>query len=197
MKILKYLLIGTGFILISALITAALVRKEYGVEKEIIINRPRAEVFNYVKLLKNQEQYSVWNEMDPLSKRTYTGTDGTIGFIATWDSKNKNVGKGEQEITRILEGERIDLALRFKEPFQSDDKAYLITEDALDGKTRVKWGFRGRLNYPMNLFLVFMDMENMLGNDFQKGLEKMKLQLETVGEPLNLNVNPENISDAP
>lgn len=111
-------------------------------------------------------------------KKTYKGTDGTVGFVSAWESTNKNVGKGEQEITSIKEGDRIDMKLRFKEPFEAEDDAYMVTESAGENQTRVKWGFKGRMAWPMNLMLLCMDMEGMLGKDLQGGLDKLKTTLE-------------------
>ncbi|TCC96993.1 SRPBCC family protein [Pedobacter hiemivivus] len=178
MKILKGLLFLVVGIVILALLVALFVKKDYAVEREVTINKPVAVVFDYIKHIKNQDQYSVWNRLDPASKKTYTGTDGTVGFISGWESTNKNVGKGEQEITSITEGDRIDMKLRFKEPFEAEDEAYMATESMGENQTKVKWGFKGRMAYPMNLMLLFMDMEGMLGKDLQGGLDTLKTTLE-------------------
>lgn len=69
-----------------------------------------------MKLLKNQDNFRVWFSKDPAIKKTFSGTDGTVGAVAGWDSKNQNVGVGEQEIKKIVKGERIDSELRFKVP---------------------------------------------------------------------------------
>ena len=68
------------------MIAAIFVKREYSVEREVVINKPKQEVFEYVKLLKNQDNYSKWAMMDPKMKKEYTGTDGTVGFISAWDS---------------------------------------------------------------------------------------------------------------
>jgi uncharacterized membrane protein len=108
MKILKKLGIGILAIVAILLIVAFFIKKEYAVEQEITINKPLADVFAYVRNIKNQNYYSVWNLKDPNSKMDYKGTDGTVGFIASWDSKNDEVGQGEQEIKSIVEGSRIE-----------------------------------------------------------------------------------------
>lgn len=178
MKILKGLLLLIVGIVILALVVALFVKKDYAVEREVTINKPIAVVFDYIKHIKNQDQYSVWNRLDPASKKTYTGTDGTVGFISAWESTNKNVGKGEQEITKITESDRIDMKLRFKEPFEAEDEAYMTTQALSESQTKVKWGFKGRMAYPMNIMLLFMDMEGMLGKDLQGGLDTLKTTLE-------------------
>ena len=178
MKILKKVLIAIVGIIALALVIALFVKKEYAVEREVIINKPKTEIFEYIKLLKNQDNFSVWAMMDPSMTKTYTGTDGTIGFVSAWDSQNKNVGKGEQEIKKITEGERIDFELRFIKPFEATDYAYMGTESLGDGQTKVKWGFNGKMNYPMNLLLLCMNMDEMLGKDLEGGLNNLKTTLE-------------------
>jgi hypothetical protein len=174
MKILKIILIGIVSIIALALIVALFVKKEYAVEREVVIHKPKDEVFNYIKYLKNQDNFSVWAKMDPNMKKEFKGTDGTIGFVSSWDSQEKNVGKGEQEIKGIKEGERIDYELRFIKPFEATDYAYLVTENAGDAETKVKWGFNGKFNYPMNLMQLCMNMDAMLGKDLQQGLDNLK-----------------------
>jgi hypothetical protein len=178
MKILKKIGIGLLALIALVLIIGLFVKKEYGVEREIVINKPKTEVFNYIKFLKNQDNYSVWSRMDPAMEKSFTGTDGSVGAVASWKSKMDNVGEGEQEIKKIDEGNRIDFELRFKVPFEATDNAYMITEEVSPTQTKVKWGFNGKMNYPMNLMLLCMDMEGMLGNDLAKGLSDLKVILE-------------------
>ncbi|MBL0047856.1 MAG: SRPBCC family protein [Bacteroidetes bacterium] len=178
MKILKKIGIALLAIIAIALITAAFTRKDYAVEREIVINKPNAEVFNYVKNLKNQNYFSKWNMTDPNAKMDYKGTDGTVGFIASWDSQNDQVGTGEQEIMSIVEGSRMDVELRFTKPFVATDKGYFITQAEGDNQTKVKWGFKGKMDYPMNLMLLLMNMEEMIGNDMATSLGNLKVLLE-------------------
>jgi len=178
MKILKGVLLVLVILIGLILITALFVNKTYSVEREITINQPENEVFDYIKLLKNQNNFSKWSTMDPGMKQSFRGTDGMEGFVSAWESDMKDVGKGEQTIVNISEGERIDYDLHFIEPFESRAQAYMITDNVSDSATLVKWGFESKLNYPMNLMLLFMDMEEMLGNDFATGLSNLKEILE-------------------
>ncbi|GAB1396997.1 MAG TPA: SRPBCC family protein [Saprospiraceae bacterium] len=178
MNILKKILIAIAMLIAAVLLAALFIKKDYAVEKQIVINKPKQTVFDYIKLLKNQDNYSKWAMMDPNMTKTYRGTDGTVGFVSAWDSKQENVGAGEQEIKKIIEGERIDLALRFTKPFEAHDDAYLVTEAVNDSTTNVKWGFTGAFPYPMNVMNLFMDMEKAVGGDLQTGLENLKKVLE-------------------
>ncbi len=178
MNILFTILIVLLAIIVAILTTALFTKKIYGVTCSIVINKPLNEVFGYVKMLKNQHDYSKWGKIDPDMEKIYTATDGTVGFISGWSSKNKNAGVGEQEITAIEEGKRIDYDLRFKEPFESNAKSFMTTEKVGDKATKVTWGFSGQMKYPLNFFLLIMNMEKMLGNDFQTGLNNLKVILE-------------------
>ncbi|RIJ42120.1 SRPBCC family protein [Pontibacter oryzae] len=178
MKVLKTTLIVVAILVAVPLLVALFVDQDYAVEREIVINKPKQEVFNYVKLLRNQDNYSTWATRDPNMKKTYSGTDGTVGFVSAWESDNEEVGKGEQEIKNIVDGDRIDFELRFYEPFEATEPAYMVTEQVSDSETKVKWGFNGHMDYPMNLMLAFMDMEEAIGNDLQTGLDNLKIQLE-------------------
>lgn len=178
MKIIKGILFTILGIIALALIVALFMPKQYAVEREVVINQPKDTVFNYVKYLKNQDNFSVWSKTDPNMKKTFTGVDGTIGAIAAWESDNEEVGVGEQEIINIAEGKQIDFELRFKVPFESTAKAYMITEVISPNETKTKWGFKGAMDYPMNLMLPILQMEKLIGNDLQTGLENLKIILE-------------------
>jgi len=177
MKILKKILIGIVGLIALILIVAIFVKKDYSVEREIVIDKPQPEVFDYVKYLKNQDNFSVWAKRDPNMKKEYVGTDATPGFTSKWDSENDHVGKGEQEI-KAIKGDTIFYELRFIKPFESTSPAYMIAQSASAAQTKVKWGFHGHMNYPMNIMLLCMDMNEMIGKDFQTGLENLKGILE-------------------
>lgn len=178
MKALKKILFGIVGIIVLLLIIALFVKKDYAVQREIVVNKPKQQVFDYIKYLKNQNDYSKWGGMDPNMKKEFTGTDGTVGFVSAWDSENDDVGKGEQEIKKIEEGNRIDYELRFIKPFKSTSDAYMVTESTSENTTKVKWGFSGKWDYPMNIMGLFMDMDKAVGSDFQTGLENLKRIME-------------------
>lgn len=159
-------------------IIALFTKKEYVVHRETVINRPRQEVFDYIRHLKNQDNYSKWNTLDPHAKKGYSGTDGAVGFIASWDSDNKKVGKGEQEIVNIVEGEKIDVKLHFIKPFEGTGLSTMSTEAVTPGHTRVRWHMTGRMNYPTNFMLLIMNMDKMLGADLHTNLSNLKKVLE-------------------
>ena len=165
-------------LIVLLLIIALFTKKEYSIAREIAIDQPVQRVFDYIRLLKNQDNYSVWNKLDPAMKKTYSGTDGTVGFMYAWDSTNKQAGKGEQAITAIKERERISMDLHFIKPFEGRASAYIATLPVAPAQTTVKWGIDSKMNYPMNIMLLFMNMENMLGKDLEAGLVNLKNIME-------------------
>ena len=178
MKIVKIIVIVIVVIVAIPLIAALFVNGEYSVERETIVKKPKQVVFDYVKHIKNQNNYSVWNMKDPNAKMDYKGDDGTVGFVSSWQSENKEVGWGEQEIKKITEGSRVDMELRFTKPMTMTDNAYMVTEAVDSTQTKVKWGFFGKSPYPMNLMCLLMDMDKMVGPDLEKGLDNMKTIVE-------------------
>jgi hypothetical protein len=175
MKILKRILIILAAIIAIPLLIAVFVKRDYSVEREITVNRPRNEVFDYIKYIRNQNKFSVWATMDPNMKQEFRGTDGTVGFVSAWDSPESGVGTGEQEIVGIQEGEKVDYELRFIKPFESKAKAYMSTEGQ-GQQTVVRWGFMGHSDYPFNFMNLFMG--SMIGKDLEKGLVNLKNIME-------------------
>lgn len=157
------------------LLLALFVKKEYSIERQITINKTKQEVFDYVKFLRNQEHYSKWVMADPVMKKNFKGTDGTVGFVYAWDG-NKKAGKGEQEIKRLRDGESVDVELRFEKPFAGVATAFLTTSTAQAGQTVVKWGMNGSSVFPMNAMNPFVI--GMLGKDLEQSLFNLKTNLE-------------------
>ena len=114
--------------------------------------------------------------MDPNVKLTYTGTDGTVGFKAAWKSDVKDVGVGEQEITRIVPGERYDVELRFEKPFKATNQAYTTTIPVDANRTKVTTVFNGKNAIPMNLMSAMI--RKMLLKDMNQNMLNLKKELE-------------------
>lgn len=164
-------------ILILIIILGLIAPKTYNVFRTIIISKPRSEVFNYIKYLKKQDEWSPWARKDPNMEKKFTGTDGEIGAVSYWNG-NKEVGEGEQEITEIVEGKRIEGKLRFLKPWKSTSDCYLDLEDVASDSTRVTRGFSGKNKFPMNIMMLFMSMDKMVGKDFEEGLQNLKVNME-------------------
>ncbi|WP_350285491.1 SRPBCC family protein [uncultured Croceitalea sp.] len=165
-----------GLILLIAIL-ALLAPKTYDVSRSIEISKPKNEVFQYLRFLKNQDKWSPWNKKDPDMKKEFRGTDGEVGSVSYWLG-NKDVGEGEQEITKIVDGERVESELRFLKPWKSTSDAYMTTEETTNGGTKVTWGFSGKNKFPTSIFMLFMNMDKAVGGDFEEGLSSLKALVE-------------------
>jgi Polyketide cyclase / dehydrase and lipid transport len=178
MKILKRVLLGLLLLVAAIFITGLFTTKDYKVARNIEINKPKAQVFDYLRLLKNQVNWDAWAKMDPNCKRTFTGDDGQVGFISAWDGNPENVGTGQQKIVAIEEGNKIDYELKFIKPFESVSPVIISTQAVSDSITNISWTMSGHMAYPSNIMLLFMNMEKKLGADFEIGLKNLKGILE-------------------
>jgi uncharacterized membrane protein len=178
MKILKNLGLVVLAALTLVLIAGLFVKTDYTISKQININKPNDSVFNYIKNLKNQDNYSVWNRKDPKSLKTFSGQDATVGFKSSWDSQDPNIGAGTQEIIKIIENQRLEMDISFKRPMESVATAFMATEKVNENSTKVTWSFSEKFNYPINALMPLIGVEKMLGNDMQKSLDDLKIILE-------------------
>jgi hypothetical protein len=172
--LITILLIAAGIIALL-LIIALFMRKEYYVRREIIINAPRQQVFDFLKLLKNQDKFNKWATAGSDRKREYRGTDGTVGFIYAWKG-DKNAGEGEKEIRNIIEGKKIETEIRFVKPMKVTAYANMELESLSDNQTKVYLSNGGKLKYPLNLMIPMA--EKNFSRDMDVSLSSLKNILE-------------------
>ncbi|KIC93576.1 SRPBCC family protein [Flavihumibacter solisilvae] len=161
---------------------ALFTRRNYSIERSVLISRPVGEVFQYLRLLKNQDNYNKWVMIDPAMKKHFTGVDGSEGFIYRWDGYNK-AGAGEQEIKSIVTDSSIKTEVRFSRPFKGVAKSLLETGSFdtppdTSGTTIVKWTFSSELKYPANILLLLKLIEKTLSRDLEVSLANLKSNLE-------------------
>ena len=175
MNILITILLVVAGIIALLLIIALFMKREHYVKREIIINAPRQKVFDYVKLLKNQDQFNKHAMADPDRKEEFKGTDGTVGFIYSW-SGDKSAGQGEKEIKNIIEGKRIETEIRFVKPMTATASTIMETGSLSDNQTNVTWSNAGTLKYPINIMIPMM--EKHVVKDMDISLSTLKNILE-------------------
>ena len=175
MNILFTILLVIAGIIALLLIIALFTKKEYNIHREIIINSPLQKVFDYIKQLKNWDNFNKWAMADPNMKREFTGTDGTVGFIYAWNG-NKKAGEGEKEIKAIAEGKTFEWEIRFVRPFTLIGYTNMGTESVSDNQTKVTLSNASTLKYPMNIMILMV--EKMLPKDMDISLSNLKNILE-------------------
>ena len=172
--IIAILLIVAGTIALVLIIALLMKRKHY-VRREMIIHAPRQKVFDYLKFLKNQEQFNSGAMEDADRKKELNGTDGTVGYIYSW-SGNKNAGVGEKEIKNINDGKKIEMEIRFVKPIVTSADIIMETESLSDDQTKVSWSNEGTLKYPMNIMIPML--EKHVVRDMDSSLSRLKNILE-------------------
>ncbi len=175
MNILFSIVLVLVGIIAFLLIAALFMKKEHYVKREIVIQAPVQKVFDFLKLLKNQEKFNKWAKADSNRNWEFKGVDGTVGFIISWNG-NKDVGEGEKEIIKIIEGKRIETQIRFVRPMSTTANVIMETEFLSENQTKVFLINTGTLKYPMNVLIPLA--ERMFPKDMDSSLSALKHILE-------------------
>ena len=176
MGIVATILLVVGGIIALLLIIALFMKKEHYVKREIVINAPTQKVFDFLRLLKNQDQFNKWATAGKQNrKEEFKGTDGTVGYIYSWRG-DKSAGQGEKEIKNIIEGKKIETEIRFVKPMRVSSSVIFETEPLSDHQTKVNLINTGTLNYPLNIMIPMA--EKRFPKDMDDSLSTLKSILE-------------------
>ena len=189
MKVIKGFFIFFFSVIVLALIVALFTNRTFVVERSIQIDKSDAVLYEYVKYLKNQGNYSYWAMLDPAMKKEFEGKDGTKGFVYKW-SGNKEVGSGEMIIRNLVDNQRVDYDLIYNEPQESKGKASIIFSPISASECKVTWTMEGKMNYPMNIFLLMVDMDSIIGKQLSSSLTNLKLLMDQMPEGPEINNIP-------
>lgn len=172
---LQYVLIGAGVLvgLVLLLVAFAALRPSgLRVERSARIAAPPEAVFEQINELRNWEAWSPWAKRDPNMRMTYDGPPSGPGASYHWRG-NREVGEGRMTITDSLPGELVRFRLDFLKPIRGTNTAeFAFAPDR--GDTVVTWAMWGTYALPAKLVGLFIDIDKMIGNDFEAGLASMK-----------------------
>ena len=174
MSLFLVIILSLVGIIFLALIIGLFKRKDYNIIREIHIDTPSQVVFDYVKMLKNQDNFNKWVMVEPEMKKEFKGTDGTVGFIYAWNGKK--AGAGELEIKQLVEGKSIETEIRFIRPFVAIAEVKMTTEELSENQTKITWSNKSNMKYPLNLLLPLA--EKILARDMDTSLGMLKNILE-------------------
>lgn len=156
----------------GVLVYAVTLPDSFRVTRSATIDAPPEAVYPLIADFRNWTRWSPWEHRDPQLERTYSGAPSGKGAVYQWVGKS-DVGEGRMEITETSEPSNVRLSLDFVRPFE----AHNTVEFGLvpDGEaTRVTWSMDGHTPYLAKVIHVFVDMDAMVGTDFEKGLAAMK-----------------------
>lgn len=173
---LKIIGVVVAVLITGVLVLAAMKPDTFRVERTASIKAPPAKVFLLINDFKQWGAWSPWEKKDPAMKRTFSATTSGKGAAYAWDG-NKDVGQGSMEIAESVPPSRVVIKLDFVKPFEAHNTVE-FTLVPRGGTTDVRWAMQGPTPYFAKIIHVFIDMDKMVGSDFEAGLAAMKATAE-------------------
>ena len=165
-------LIAITAIVVVLVVVIAMRPTEFRVERTATISAPAPAVFAQVNDFRQWEAWSPYAKRDPGMKKSFEGAPAGVGAIYTW-SGNHEVGEGRTTIIESRPSELIRIKLEFVRPFVGTSTAE-FTFRPEGGRTAVTWSLEGRNSFPAKAMSLVMNMDTMIGGDFEKGLAQLK-----------------------
>lgn len=164
-------------LLIAGVLAFAATRPDvFQVQRSAWIKAPPEKVYALINDFRQWGAWSPWEKKDPGMKRTFSAVTAGKGATYAWDG-NKDVGKGSMEITEARPSSKIRLKLDFETPFEAHNNV-TFTLEPRDGGTQVNWLMEGPVPYFAKIIHVFINMDRMVGADFEAGLTNLKTVAE-------------------
>ena len=154
------------------LILAATKPDRFSFQRATTVKAPPERIFPLINDFHQWATWSPYENKDPAMKRSYSGTASGKGAVYAWEG-NKNVGSGRMEILDASAPAKIVIKLDFFTPFEGHNTAEFTMLPQGDG-THVTWVMHGPANFMSRLIQVFMNLDNMIGKDFEAGLANLK-----------------------
>ncbi len=176
LKIVFFVLVGA----IAALLVYAATRPDsFRTERSLDIAAPPEKLFPLIDDLRRWREWSPYEKKDPGMQRTLGGPLAGVGATYEWKG-NREVGQGRMEIVDSQPPRLIRIQLDFISPFEAHNTAEFTLAPSGNG-TRVTWALSGPSPYLSKLIGLFMDMDKMIGRDFEAGLSNLKTLAESRG----------------
>lgn len=173
---LKKILIGTGVALSALVVVIAVQPDSFHVERSIDMAAPPEAALAQVNDFHAWHTWSPWEKLDPNLKRSYEGAASGVGAKYAWVG-NKDVGEGRMTIEQS-DPTHVGIKLEFLKPFAATNTATFRFEKTAEG-CRTTWAMDGHNNFMAKAFGLVMNMDKLVGGDFEKGLQSMKTAAET------------------
>ena len=176
-KTIALIVVGLLAIVIAVVVILALTKPAtFRVERTTSIKAPPEKIFPLINDFQSWSAWSPYEKKDPAMKRTFSGPPSGKGAIYEWDG-DKNVGQGRMEITGSTPPSNVTLALDFVKPFEAHNTVTFTLTPQGDSTT-VTWAMQGPANSISKVMQVFINMDKMVGTDFEAGLANLKALAE-------------------
>lgn len=169
------LLVLAGIVALFAVVIASR-PADFRITRSATMLAQPASVFAQVNDFHKWQAWSPWEKIDPQLQRTYAGSSEGTGAVYSW-AGNKKVGEGRMTIIESRPSERVKINLEFLKPFKATNTTE-FTFQPQDGRTVMTWNMTGRHNFMSKAFCLFMNMDKMVGADFERGLANLKSLVE-------------------
>ena len=160
----------------AILIYAATKPNEFRVQRSVTIKAPADKIYPLIVDLHGWAAWSPYEKKDPDMKRTFSGAHSGKGAIYEWNG-NKSVGHGRMEVTDTAAPSKVVIKLDFFSPFEAHNTAEFTLAPQGDS-TNVTWAMYGPNVFMGKVMQVFMNMDKMVGTDFEAGLQALKARAE-------------------
>jgi uncharacterized protein YndB with AHSA1/START domain len=174
---LAKIIIALVVLLIVFAVVVALRPAEFRIARSTVIAAPAAIVFAQVNDFHAWPEFSPWAKLDPAMTTTYAGPAAGVGAAYAW-AGNPKVGEGQMTITESRPNELVRIRLEFLKPFKATNTAE-FTFKAEGGQTAVTWSMSGVNSFMFKAAGLFMNVDKMVGDDFEKGLANLKAVAES------------------
>jgi hypothetical protein len=179
---MKKVLLVLAVLVVAFLGFVATRPEAYHVERSIDVKAPPEATFATISDFRAFPQWSPWGKRDPAMKTTLSTPSSGVGATYAWEG-NKDVGKGKMTMVETTPPNRVKIRLEFLEPFASTADTGFDIKSAGAGGSAVTWWMDGKNNFVGKAFSVFMNMDKMVGKDFEEGLASLKRVVESQPPP--------------
>ena len=170
-------MLGTILIILVVIIAAILLfastrPNTFVVERAATMKAAPEKVFPMINDFHNWGSWSPWEKLDPAMKKNISGAPNGKGAVYEWEGNSK-AGKGRMEITDATSPSKVNINLDFEKPFRATNKTEIMLVPQGDS-TNVTWRMTGDRPFMMKVMGLFMNMDNLIGKDFEEGLANIR-----------------------
>ena len=179
-EIIAIIVVVLAIVIAIVLILAATKPNTFSVQRATTVKAPPERIFPLINDFHQWASWSPYENKDPAMKRSFGGAADGKGAVYGWEG-NKNVGSGRMEILDTSKPSKIVIKLDFFTPFEGHNTAeftMLPQGDATNLTTNVTWLMHGPAPFMSKVMQVFMDLDKMIGRDFETGLANLKTLTE-------------------
>ena len=172
--------IAIGFLVVVGLfmLYVAIQPSDFSITRELSIKASAESIFPLINNSEKANSWMPWKASDPNVKMEFSGPSEGVGSKSFWNSTGQ-MGTGEALVVESVPNQLVKTQLVYSKPFEMSQMAEVSLAPGTDGSTVVRWTVTGKNNFMGRLFCVFMDMDKIVGSEFEKGLNNLKSLVET------------------